>query len=118
MTVRRGDVVLVRFPFSSGRGSKRRPAVVVQADRNNARLGNTIIAQITTNLSRLGEPTQVLVDPATPEGATSCLVSPSAVTCENVATIQVSRIARKIGELDPSLVQQVDDALRAALELT
>ena len=32
--------------------------VIVQIDADNQRLTNTIVAQITTNLSRSGEPTQ------------------------------------------------------------
>ena len=80
MTVTRGDVVLVHFPFASGRGAKVRPALVVQSDHNNASMANTIVVQITTNLHRMGEPTQILVDPATPDGRPSGLVSQSAVS--------------------------------------
>ena len=93
MTVTRGDVVLVRFPFAAGGGSKVRPALVVQSNQNNSRIANTIVVQITTNLRRVGEPSQLLIDPVTAEGRPSGLVSPSALSCENIATIQVSRIA-------------------------
>ncbi len=44
MSVHRGDVVIVRFPFSSGVGAKVRPPLVVQGDRSNARLTNVILA--------------------------------------------------------------------------
>ena len=37
---------------------KRRPALVVQNDVDNARLQNTVIAQITSNLRRVGDPQQ------------------------------------------------------------
>lgn len=117
MTVTRGDVVLVHFPFASGRGSKLRPALVVQSDHGNARMTNTIVVQITTNLRRVGEPTQLLIDPATPDGKLSGLVSPSAVSCENIATIHESRIARTIGHLPTNVLQQIDACLKAALGL-
>src|SRR5690349_5778057 len=45
--MKRGDVVLVDFPFASGGGSKVRPALVVQNDRNNALLQDTIVVPIT-----------------------------------------------------------------------
>ena len=45
MTVNRGDVVLVDYPFTTG-GAMMRPALVVQNDRDNARMTNTIVAQI------------------------------------------------------------------------
>ena len=38
MNYQRGEVVLVNYPFASGAGSKVRPAVIVQCDRNNTRL--------------------------------------------------------------------------------
>jgi len=46
----RGDVVVVAFPFISGGGGKNRPALVVQCDRDNQRLSNTIVAMITGNV--------------------------------------------------------------------
>ncbi len=75
----RGDIILVEIPYHDRPGAKERPAVVVQCDRNNRRLLSTIVAGITTNLKRVGtEPTQFLVDPSTPEGASSGLSYSSA----------------------------------------
>ena len=85
MTCKRGDVVLVQFPFSDGSRGKRRPALVVQCDRNNNRLANTIIAMISTNISLADiEPTQFLIDLNTSEGQQSGLISTSVVKCENL----------------------------------
>ena len=50
MSAVRGDVVLAWYPFASGSGGKRRPCLVIQNDTDNARLTNTIVAQITSNL--------------------------------------------------------------------
>lgn len=61
MNVRRGDVVLVLYPFAAGMGGPRRPALIVQNDADNVRLHNTIVAQITTNLRRVAESTHVLL---------------------------------------------------------
>ena len=66
MTVQRGDVVLVDFPFTGGAGAKVRPALVVQNDRDNQRLLNTIVAQVTGMTKRSLESTQVLIELATP----------------------------------------------------
>jgi mRNA-degrading endonuclease toxin of MazEF toxin-antitoxin module len=60
MSVRRGDVVLLQAPFTSGAGAQSRPMLVVQNDANNARMANTILVFITTNLARSSEPTQGL----------------------------------------------------------
>src|SRR5947209_8409266 len=73
------------FPFSDGRGSKIRPALVVQDDRNNTRLRNTIVAMISGNTRLAGkEPTQFPIDPVTPDGETSGLLGPSAVVREHL----------------------------------
>jgi mRNA-degrading endonuclease toxin of MazEF toxin-antitoxin module len=59
----RGDIVIVDFsPASPSAGI--RPAVVVQNDRDNARMQNTIVAQVTSNIRRAQEDTQLLIDPA------------------------------------------------------
>jgi mRNA interferase MazF len=48
--MKRGDVVVVQFPFADGKRGKNRPALIVQNDRDNRRLGNTVVAMITGNL--------------------------------------------------------------------
>jgi mRNA interferase MazF len=60
------DVVLVQYPFASGAGSSLRPALIVQNDRDNEPLRNTIVAQITTNLRRASDPSHLLISPGTP----------------------------------------------------
>jgi mRNA interferase MazF len=118
MKVKRGDIVLLSMPFAQGGGSKIRPAVVVQNDRNNARLSNTIVAAITRNVSRATLPTQMLIDPAAPGGQGSGLIAISAVTCENLFTVGQNLIHRKIGGLSVDSMRKVSDCLRAALDIS
>ena len=118
MNVHRGDVVLAFYPFASGVGASRRPALVVQCDRDNARMQNTIVAQITTNLRRVAEPTQLLVPGASPEGQQAGLLHDSAISCNNLATIREDRIDRVIGHLPAAVMWQIDDCLKAALALS
>ena len=67
MKVSRGDVVLINHPFSDASGSKVRPALVVQSDRRNAILAETIVALITKNLRYAAtDGTQLLIDIGTP----------------------------------------------------
>lgn len=113
--ISRGDVVVARV---SERGRfKVRPLVVVQNDRNNARLTNLIVAMVTSTTHRANaEPTQVLVETATPDGQATGLKHDSAITCENLYTVE-TRICRKIGRLADPLIGAVDDALKASLDL-
>jgi mRNA interferase MazF len=61
MNCRRGDIVLVLFPESNLRTFKRRPALVVQADRLDPGLAQTIVAMITSNMCRAGHPSRIVV---------------------------------------------------------
>jgi mRNA-degrading endonuclease toxin of MazEF toxin-antitoxin module len=117
MTLSRGDVVLFRAPLTGAAGAKIRPMLVIQCDTNNARMSNTILAQITSNLRRAHEPTQVLIDLTTPEGQQSGLNANSAVTCENLLTARQVDVLRTLGTLSARLMAQVYDALKASLGL-
>jgi mRNA interferase MazF len=117
MTLRRGDVVLLQAPFASRAGAKTRPMLVVQNDANNARMANTILVFITTNLSRASEPTQVLIDVQTADGQISGLKKNSVVSCENILTVVQGDIQRTIGRLPDALMGLVDQALKASLAL-
>jgi mRNA interferase MazF len=118
MSIQRGDVVIIDWPFTSGAGSKPRPALVIQNDRDNARLVNVIVAMITSRTHRSGEPTQVLIDVSTPDGQRTGLHRASVVNCANLFTVEQTKILHTIGKLSAALTQQVDAALKAALELT
>src|SRR3954454_21237027 len=111
--MRRGDIVIVAFPYVSGGGGKNRPALVVQCDRDNQRLSNTIVAMITGNTRYAQtEPTQLLIDPSTPDGPSSGLNYASAVKCSNLYTVDQRHILAMIGSLAPALMSRVDDCLK------
>jgi mRNA interferase MazF len=114
---RRGDVVIVDVPFTDVPGSKKRPAVIVQADSYNQSIRKSVIAICTGNLRRKGDAAHLFVDPATPEGASSALSGPSLVSCYNLFTIEQARIEQVIGHLSDTLMPQLDACLRSALGL-
>lgn len=95
--MKRGDVVIIEFPYADGKRGKNRLALVLQNDRDNRRLANTIVAMISGNLRHASDPTQLLVDPSTDEGATSGLNGPSVVKCCNLFTVAQRDILRTVG---------------------
>jgi mRNA interferase MazF len=117
MKANRGDVVLAYYPFASGAGASRRPVLVVQSNRENTRLKNTIVVQITSNLRRAKEDTHLLIEVATPEGNQSGLLHDSLASCINLATIQEDRINKVIGCLSPAAMNRINQCLKAALDL-
>jgi len=115
--IRRSDVVMVDFPFTDTGEAKVRPAIVVQNDRDNQKIRKTVIAMITGNLRRQGDPSHFLVDPNDPDGASSGLSFPSMVSCNNLFTIEQTDIRQVIGHLSNKLTRQLNDCLKKALDL-
>ena len=115
MNCRRGDVVLVLFPDSNLRTSKRRPALVVQADRLGLGLPQTVVAMITSNTARASHPSRVLVRVGSGSGRLSGLLMDSVIMTDNLATVHENEIDRVLGAL-PDLAE-VDAALRMTLAL-
>ncbi len=115
----RGDVVLLPIAFVSGVGTKVRPAVVVQNDNLNHRLNSTLVAIITsTNTRARTEPSQVFVDIATPDGQRTGLLHNSTVKGEHVDTVDQRDVLRTIGHMSPELMEKVEQAIKAAMDLT
>src|SRR5688500_12685540 len=54
--MKRGDVVLVRFPHPSGQRGKKRPAVVVQSDAHASTVSTVVVAEVPNNLTLQGDP--------------------------------------------------------------
>lgn len=107
--------MLLDYPLRTG-GTKVRPALVVQSDKRNRKLSQTIAVMITGNVHRVSaDATQLLIQLSTTEGKRSGLQRDSAITCGNLFTLPTETIQTKIGTLSASVMQQVDDCLKAAL---
>jgi mRNA interferase MazF len=115
MTTKRGDVVLVQFPRSDLHGWDRRPALVVQADGLATALPQVVLAMITTNLSRAGHPSRVLVLLSSPAGVASGLLADSVIMTDNLATVLEKAVHSVIGTIPD--MKDVDIALRHTLAL-
>ena len=115
MNCRRGDIVLVLFPDSDLRTSKRRPAVVVQADELGADLPQTIVAMITSNMARAGHPSRVIVRVESESAKGSGLLMDSVIMTDNLATIHHTEIDRFSAAFTG--LSELDLALRATLVL-
>ena len=78
--MKRGDVILVRFPHPSGQRGKKRPAVVVQSDAYASAVSTVVIAEVTKNLTMKGDPACLFIDVSTPDGKTPGLLVDSVVS--------------------------------------
>lgn len=118
MKDKRGDVVLIDYPFGDASGSKVRPALVVQCDQRNGFLTETIVALITKNVRFVAsDPTQLLIDIGTPDGRATALKVTSAAKCGKLFTVNEDLVIRRIGALSAILMKRVNECLKEALKL-
>jgi mRNA interferase MazF len=112
--MKRGDVVIIDFPYSDRTGSKVRPALVVQSNMLNPIRHDAILAIITSMSS--GRPgTEILVEVITEPG--SGLRFDSYLQCDTRATLDQSLVLGVIGSLSTQTMQKVNECLKAALGL-
>src|ERR1700722_1837178 len=118
---RKGDVVLVSFPYTTDEGStqtKRRPAVIISNDNNNARLDDVLLVPLTSNVTRAGrEPTQVVVSMTSEEGKAAGLRLDSVIDCTVIATIPKTLLVNKIGAFPQETMERVDQCLMIAMAI-
>ena len=113
----RGEIREVNFePAQGSEASKHRPAVIVSNDGANttaSRLNRGVITVVplTSNLTRV-YPFQVLL-PASECG----LRRDSKAQAEQVRTVAIERVGRRVGQLPALLMVQLEDALRLHLGL-
>jgi len=111
---KRGDVVVVDLdPTRGAEKKKTRPCLIVQNDIGNELSPLTIIVVITSQKDIDQEyPTDVWVE----KGAGG-LDRPSIAQCDQIRTIDKTRIIKKLGRLGPGLMDKVDRALKISLDL-
>ncbi len=115
--MRRGDVILVRFPHPSGLRGKKRPAVIVQSDACAGVVGPFVVAEVTSNLTMASDPACLFIDASTPEGRDTGLVRDSVISCLVLVTIYEDTVSQVLGTMSPASRLKLDGCLKAALGL-
>lgn len=111
---RRGEIWDVNW--SPGRGAEQqgtRPALIIQNDRGNASPNYplTVVASMSRTEREL--PLHVRITPSEENGLTYS----TDVKCEQIMTIEKSRLLRRRGSITHEELHKVDTALKLSLEL-
>jgi|SRR5437667_3719220 mRNA interferase MazF len=111
---RRGEIWDVNW--SPGRGAEQqgtRPALIIQNDRGNTSLSYplTIVASMSRTEREL--PLHVRITPSSENGLTDY----TDVKCEQLMTIEKSRLIRRRGSITTEEMHRVDQALRLSLNV-
>lgn len=109
---RRGDVVLVPFPFTDLSGRKKRPALVVSSDANNQAQDDLVLAQISSQVSSDVPADEHLIVGWQQAG----LLHPSVVR-PKLFTIDSSLVLKALGRLPANDMAGIDNKLRLLLGL-
>ena len=114
MALKRGDIILVPFPFTDLTATKVRPALVVSADPQKE---DVIIAFISSVVSTPLRDFDLYVSLKDPDCATTGLKVDSVVKLGKLLTLSSLLILRRLGRLSPRIQSQTDELLKKALGL-
>ena len=114
ITVRRGDVFLVSFDPTVGHEiRKTRPALVIQNNVGNRYSPLTIVAAITSKVSTVSYPVEVVIQPSKANG----LEAVSAIRLDQIRTVDRQRLTKHLGVADSATMNKVDAAIQISLGL-
>lgn len=111
---RRGEIWDVNW--SPGRGAEQqgtRPALIVQNDRGNASSSYPLTIVVSMSRTERELPLHIRITPNQLNGLTDF----TDVKCEQIMTIEKSRLLRRRGVITPEEMQRVDHAMRISLNL-
>ena len=112
--IQRGDIFLVSFDPTVGHEMKKtRPAVVIQNDVGNRYSPLTIVAAITSKVSAVPYPVEVVLEPSKANG----LEVKSAVRLDQIRTVDHLRLVKRLGTVEGSAMAKVDEAIKISLGL-
>lgn len=113
MILNRGDVVLVNFGDRIGSvQSGARPAVICQNNVGNTYSKTTIVAPLTSRMSKAKLPTHVYL--AAGDGG---IRMESIILTEQIQTIDKQQIKSRIGTLSARSLSMLNDAIMVSLAL-
>ena len=111
--LKRGDIILVPFPFTDLSVSKVRPAIIVSADPQQQDL---VIAFISSVVDTTGNSDVVLKD-TSPDFLKTGLKKTSVFKMGKLLTVDNILAIRRLGHAPSSLLLVLEKALRSALGL-
>jgi len=109
MSYKRGDVVLVPFPFTDLSTAKQRPALVVSADWFNEIRCDRVLVAITSQIPATLEDDQYLLSRA--DITDAGLPKPSMVKLGKIFTIEQGLIRKTLGTLSQPTMKAISQTL-------
>jgi mRNA interferase MazF len=115
--VKRGSVVLVRYPFTDLTGVKVRPAVILTPDILLPKLEDVLCLFSSSSIPTDLLSTDFVLDTAHASFGRTGLKYRSVFRAHKLALLQKSLVFRVLGEMDKGLMREINQCLRIALGL-
>jgi len=113
-SIQRGEIYRVSFDPTVGHEIKKtRPALVIQNDIGNHYSPLTIVAAITSTVSPVPFPVEVVIEASGANG----LAIRSAIRLDQIRTVDRQRLIKRLGVIDPGTLAKVNRAIQISLGL-
>jgi mRNA interferase MazF len=114
--MKRGDIVLIRWPFSDLSSDKVRPALIISSDKHTYRSEDAVFLFISSKTQN-PQTTDLLFDQSDPEFCKSGLKKSSLIKTTKIASLSKSLASNLLGEASPIIMERVKGLLIEALNL-
>ncbi len=113
MNIKRGEIYLSALdPVVGKEISKTRPVVIVSNDKNNEFSGTVTVLPITSKNLKKIYPFEVIL----PKGSGN-LPKDSKIKADQIRTLDKSRIMSRVGRLDKTQIDEIENAIKIHLSL-
>ena len=110
-----GDIYLANFPFGGSVGTKLRPVLLLTGQVGT--VTEVVTAYISSAIPSPLLPSDLVLDPSTPDHRSTRLKVESVVRLHKLATLHDRLLVRRLGKLSPAAQQTVNSKLQSLLGL-
>ena len=114
MSLKKGDIVLARFPFSDLSETKLRPAIILWVDQYQRDFTICFISSQNVNTLEVEE---FAMNTSEPEFVKTGLKIASKVRVSKIATLKRALITRRIGQLEFNYLKKLNHCLTITFQL-
>ena len=108
--LKRGDIVLVPFPFTDLSKEKVRPAVVISVENDI----DVSVAFISSMIPQESTATDFVLSESNPDFSVAGLKRSSVFKMNKVITLERSKILRRLGKVSPCIQKELDIRFKLA----
>ncbi len=113
--IRRGDIVLLSFPFTNLRSSKVRPALVISDDSYNKQAKDAVFIFITSKEHK--STYDLRIEKKAKSFDSTGLKSSSTIRIAKIMCLDKKLVRRRLGNADDRIMKRVGSALKCLLDL-